>query len=576
MRNVLRMAVLFLSASVAFAQTSKLATDLSGVSPSSSVNVIIQYDHVPNQGDHQKVYHQGGTLYRAYQNVKVGGYTVPASALAQLANNPQVTHISPDRAVGAKLDMTAAAVNATAAWADNLDGSGIGVAIIDSGITEVNDLGSRVVYSQDFVGTGTQDFYGHGTHVAGILAGSGADSICTYCTRTLKGIAPNANIINLRVLDQNGLTTDSMLIAAIDQAISLASKYNIRVINLSVGRPVFESAANDPLDQAVEAAWHAGITVVVAAGNDGRNNYGNNNGYGTITAPGNDPLVITVGAMKTEGTASRTDDRIASYSSKGPTAIDNYVKPDLVAPGNLVVSLLGSTDETLPTTYPSLLIPESYYYSKGGATTSGVYYTLSGTSMATPVVSGAAALLLQQQPSLTPDQIKARLMKTAYKTFPSSSTATDTTTGTVYTSYYDIFTVGAGYLDVGAALKDTTIWQGQAASPVAVFSNGTPQLSFSSLTTCSDPQYWAMSAIWGTTEISGTTIWTYNAALGKQAVSATQAIWGTVSAGAQQAIWGSQAIWGTQAISGTQAIWGSQGIWGTIKPVADTSLVGEK
>ena len=151
--------------------------------------------------------------------------------------------------------------------------------------------------------------------------------------------------------------------------------------------------------------------------------------------------------------------------------------------------------------------------------------------MATPVVSGAAALLLQQHPSLTPDQIKARLMKTAYKTFPSSSTATDTTTGTVYTSYYDIFTVGAGYLDVGAALKDTTIWQGQAASPVAVFSNGTPQLSFSSLTTCSDPQYWAMSAIWGTTEISGTTIWTYNAALGKQAVSATQAIWGTVSRG---------------------------------------------
>ena len=125
------------------------------------------------------------------------------------------------------------------------------------------------------------------------------------------------------------------------------------MINLSVGRPVFESAANDPLDQAVEAAWHAGITVVVAAGNDGRNNYANNNGYGTITAPGNDPLVITVGAMKDRGDGTRTDDRIASYSCKGPTAIDNYVKPDLVAPGNLVVSLLANPTTRFPRPIPA-------------------------------------------------------------------------------------------------------------------------------------------------------------------------------------------------------------------------------
>ena len=329
------------------------------------------------------------------------------------------------------------------------------------------------------MGTGTDDLYGHGTHVAGIVAGNGADSTCTTCTRTVKGIAPNANLINLRVLDENGNGTDSNVIAAIDQAIALASTYNIRVINLSVGGPVLESSAQDPLCQAVEAAWQAGIVVDVAAGNDGRDNSVGNNGYGTITSPGNDPFVITVGAMKNEGTPDRTDDLIASYSSKGPTGIDNYVKPDIVAPGNLTVSLLANINDTLPTTEPTALIPNTYYDSAGDGSTSTVYYTLSGTSMATPVVSGAVALLLQQDPSLTPDQVKARLMRTAYKTFPMSSQATDPTTGTVYTSYYDIFTIGAGYLDIDAALADTTNFTGTANSPIAVFNptTGVAQVS---------------------------------------------------------------------------------------------------
>ena len=147
------------------------------------------------------------------------------------------------------------------------------------------------------------------------------------------------NLINLRVLDQNGAGTDSEVIAAIQTAIALKSTYNIRVINLSLGRPVWESYTLDPLCQAVEQAWKSGIVVVVAAGNYGRDNLAGTNGYGTITAPGNDPYVITVGAMKTMGTAARTDDVIASYSSKGPTLFDQVIKPDLVAPGNLIISL---------------------------------------------------------------------------------------------------------------------------------------------------------------------------------------------------------------------------------------------
>jgi serine protease AprX len=146
---------------------------------------------------------------------------------------------------------------------------------------------------------------------------------------TIRGIAPNVNIINFHALGQTGQGTDSSVIHAISKAISQKNQYNIRVLNLSLGRPVYESYALDPLCQAVEAAWKAGIVVVVAAGNDGRTNYSIYNGYGTITAPGNDPYVITDGAMNTKGTPDRFDDTMTSYSSKGPTAIDHIVKPDL-------------------------------------------------------------------------------------------------------------------------------------------------------------------------------------------------------------------------------------------------------
>src|SRR6185437_11161102 len=178
---------------------------------------------------------------------------------------------------------------------------------------------------------------------------------------------------------------DSGVIAAIAKAIELKTQYNIRIINLSLGRPVSESYMQDPLCQEVEAAWRAGIVVVVAAGNGGRDNSQGTDGYATITAPGNDPYVITVGAMKTMGTPTRSDDLIASYSSKGPTLIDHVVKPDIVAPGNKTVSLLASRTLVVSNSTNANLVPYNYYQSTNSTSPSANYYRLSGTSMAAPM-----------------------------------------------------------------------------------------------------------------------------------------------------------------------------------------------
>src|SRR6266849_661971 len=371
----------------------KLSKDLDalkGGHNGATVDVIIQFNQTPTDAHHQKVQSKGGVLKTKLDFIKGAHYSVPVESLDALADDPDVAYISPDRRLSGALDQTAAAVNAKVAWQSGWDGTGIGVAVIDSGITGHSDLygtgGSggklRIIYSQDFVGGGTYDYYGHGEHVAGIIAGSGKDSSYSWAdSRTFKGIAPNANLINLRVLDQNGQGTDSGVISAIQVAINLQGKLHIRVMNLSLGRQVFESYTQDPLCQAVEAAWKKGIVVVAAAGNYGRDNSMGTEGYATITSPGNDPYVITVGAMKTQGSQLRSNSLIASYSSKGPTLLDHVVKPDIVAPGNRVVSLYGNpfvnpipggsyyVYEALPQEYPQNLVPYVYYDGSGGLST---------------------------------------------------------------------------------------------------------------------------------------------------------------------------------------------------------------
>ena len=507
----------------------------STINANKAMNVIVQYYNQPTQAQHSLAASFGGQLQKTLPLVKAAVYSMTPSQAVLFSSNSSVAYVSPDRSLGRMLDISRTAVLADIAQSYGWNGSGIGIAIIDSGIAPLADFGSRIVYSTSFNGLSPTDDFGHGTHVAGIAASNGQNSNGKY-----KGIAPNANIINLRVLDSNGVGTDSGVIAAINQAIALKSTYNIRVINISLGRPVQESYTLDPLCQAVEQAWQAGIVVVTSAGNSGRDNTHGTSGYGTITAPGNDPFAITVGAMKTMGTSSRSDDLIASYSSKGPTLFDHLAKPDLVAPGNLVVSdaVPGATIETQ---YPSNFVGSSYY-------------TMSGTSMAAPMVAGAVALLLQQNPNMTPDQVKARLMKTAYKSFPTSSVATDPTTGLTYVSYYDIFTVGAGYLDVYAALNDSRLSSGYATSPMAVYR--------------SLGNYFTLGGA-----LSGLqSIWDNNSLWDTQSIWDTQSVWGSsILVSGTQSLWGSQSPWGNTS----NPLWGTQSIWDTAIPYGE-SMVGLK
>jgi serine protease AprX len=221
-------------------------------------------------------------------------FTIPKSLVKYVSMLPDVKFMSPDRPMKATLEYAAPAVGATIAADYGWTGNGIGVAVIDSGISnthddlkDLNKIKTRVVYAESFVpgDSTTQDGYGHGTHVAAIIGGNASKSKKPGSLRKFQGIAPEVNLINLRVLNANGEGSESAVIAAIERAIALKSTYNIRVINLSLGRPVFESYKLDPLCQAVEDAWNAGIVVVTSAGNNGRFNANGNQGYGTISAP---------------------------------------------------------------------------------------------------------------------------------------------------------------------------------------------------------------------------------------------------------------------------------------------------
>jgi serine protease AprX len=244
-----------------------------------------------------------------------------------------------------------------------------------------------VIASQNFNPNvnSNDDAYGHGTAVAGIIAGDGTASLGQYI-----GIAPQANLISLRVNDGNGGAPTSAIMNAILWAVINKNTYNIRVINLSLQASVQESYRTSPIDAAVEYAWLKGIVVVVAAGNSGPDS--------ALYAPANDPYVITVGATDDQGTVATTDDVLAGFSSYGVTQ-DGFTKPDFVAPGKRIITTL-APNSNFALTYPSFMVGTQYI-------------RLSGTSVAAPVVSGVAALYVESNPTLRPGQLKGVLLATA-------------------------------------------------------------------------------------------------------------------------------------------------------------------
>jgi serine protease AprX len=326
-----------------------------------------------------------------------------AAAVLQLASCTSVKWISPDANLEESVCETCidtanlanayiGTIGADRLWNEEpyLQGQGITIAVVDSGIARHPDLDEdgdhwrpdRVIARSN----GPGDFLGHGTHVAGIIAGNGWQSDGAYI-----GVAPRADLASVRVNRfRNGAKT-SDVIAGLQWIFEHKEEFNIRVVNLSLNSDLPESYHTSPLDAALEILWFNGIVVVVSAGNQGSDS--------GPYPPGNDPFVITVGALDDQGTVDFSDDHLATYSTPGSTQ-DGFAKPDIIAPGNNIISLLAKPNSQLSREHPDHRIDR-------------YYFRMSGTSMAAAVVSGAVALLLQDEPGLNPDQVKFRLMATA-------------------------------------------------------------------------------------------------------------------------------------------------------------------
>ncbi|WP_261131261.1 S8 family peptidase [Bacillus sp. Marseille-Q3570] len=319
----------------------------------------------------------------------------PAMLEDVLSKCSHIKKIYLNREVQALLDVATPSVNAENIIRNNtaLSGKDVTIAVIDTGIHPHEDLDGRIVDFVDFVDQRIEpyDDNGHGTHCAGDAAGNGTASNGKY-----KGPAYEANLIGIKVLNKMGSGTLESIMQGIDWCLQYNKDHpdkKIDVISMSLGAAAqkYEHEDKDPMVQSVEKAWENGIVVCVAAGNSGPNAQ-------TISSPGVSDRVITVGASEDYNTADKSDDDVASFSSRGPT-VYGVEKPDILAPGVNIVSLRS------PNSYIDKLQKSSRV--------DGDYFVMSGTSMATPICAGVVALMLQHSPNATPDQIKEMLLKGA-------------------------------------------------------------------------------------------------------------------------------------------------------------------
>ena len=398
---------------------------------SGTVGVIVQGTHSVESA----VRDMGGRI--THDLPLIGGFSarVPAGDVDRIAHLPGATAITLDRPTHVQAVPTTPlgstdgipSVYKKVTHGDSLQttgarGQGVTVALIDTGVTSLPDISGAIQrVSGDPLGLTSRpcvnftdeptcaDSYGHGTFMAGLIAGDGTSSNGKWV-----GMAPRAKILSLKIAGASGASDVSTIIAALQWVVQWRSTYGIRVLNLSLGTDSTQSYTVDPLDYAVEKAWQSGIVVNVAASNRGPS-------AETISDPANDPFVITVGAIDDQGTAGLGDDLLPNFSGRGPTATDHLSKPDVAAPGAHLVSL-AAPDASITTQFPSTMTAP---YRRG-----------SGTSMANAVVSGLVAQMLSANPSMSPDRVKYALTSTARNDGSSR----------------DPLAVGSGVVDGAAAL----------------------------------------------------------------------------------------------------------------------------
>ena len=559
---------------------------------SGSERVIVRVKPGQRAAVAQALRKRGHQVYGDHAGIDALSSEVSMDTLKALTNNPAVESISTDADVDtldAKKGSSSTATTTTttpptvvSSLLTTLDlgnypiGSTIGVAVIDSGLQDDGNFTGRITEFDDFTTSTPQfnvtpyDDYGHGSHVAGLVGSSGAASYGLY-----SGVAQSVRFIVLKALDKNGKGKTSTLINAIEYAIANKDRLGIYVINLSLGHPIYEPAATDPLVQEVERATRAGLIVVVAAGNYGRDKDTGLTGYAGITSPGNAPDAITVGAANTFGTAGRSDDRIAPFSSRGPSWYDGFAKPDVVAPGQTLVSDAPAAS-TLALTYPSLSV----------AYNQRTYLRLSGTSMATGVVSGLVASMLEVSrygasqratdtyggkyvssgkwvppPYPTVNAIKAMLQYSATPLHDDLGVP------------YDALTQGAGEVNGLGAL--ILAYCTDTSKPVGSL--------WSTTTIAPETQYgaenvaWAQRIIWGTNVLTGIDVMTVNQLAWAQNViwgsgdndnpawaesDGDNIVWGSNVVGSN-IVWSSNIVWGDDIVWGTNIIWASNIVWGT-------------
>jgi len=428
--------------------------------PYGELSLIVSFRSSPNPTQSLILSRLGASSIRPL--AFVGGYAVQMAAVDALALQDQldVLYVTLDAPVRSSLSAMEepASLSGTRVAPSDLTGRGVTVALLDSGVADHPDLRGKLIASVDFIGKlgvlQAGDPFGHGTHVAGVIAGSGAVSGGLYA-----GIAPGASLVSVRVLDEYGHGLTSGVIRGIEWAVEHRERYGIRILNLSLGHPVYESVERDPLVRAVERAQALGLVVVASAGNFGRN------GNFTITSPGNAPGCLAVGSSTdgdttsatgasttvgsstdgdttsanatvgsstdgdTTSTTSAPGSYVSGFSSHGPSYLDHLLKPDMVAPGNRIVSL------RVPGSALDLEFPGQRVFA--GGSRAADYFELSGTSMAAPMVAAVAALMLEQEPGLNPATVKARLMRSADREL-----------------YENPLALGAGRLDPQGALAN--------------------------------------------------------------------------------------------------------------------------